>query len=317
MGFSEEFVKNAAAEVVSQSMQPDYNFIKKIIQQALVNAAQTAPYFDPNDVSVYLQGSYACKTNTKFQSKLEVIVEVNKTREFDYNTMIRSDMRMRENFFIDFKHYFDVRRFKEVLVAELRKILRVDVVMGTTTILIPAFDKMQHAVDIFPCFKYKFFRPEGGSVRGKLVYDQKLEEHFLMFTNLHTVNGDLKDTMTKGNFKRMVRFMKNLVAISAREDKNIHMVRGYYVECLLYNVPNEMYFATDNKLLSVFLKVINWLNFANLNDFICQNQVWSLWGNADGFWDQHAARQFINDVIEFYEAFPDKRTEIIKEDAEQ
>ena len=316
MGFSKEFVNNAAEEVTSLSMQADYNFIRKVLQQALINAARTAPYFDPNDVSIYLQGCYPSKTNTKFQSKIEVIVELAKTREYDYNTMTRTDMKMRDNFFIDFEHYFDVKHFSEVLADALGQILRINVTMGTTTILIPAFGNLQHAIDIFPCFKYKFFRPEGGSIRGKLVYDQKLDEHFLMFTNLHAVNGDLKDTMTRGNFKRMVRLFKNLVAISARENNIIHFVRGYYIECLLYNVPNEMYLAQDGELLSVFLKVINWLNFANMDDFVCQNQIWSLWGNADGFWYQGAARQFINDVIEFYETFPEKRTEIIKEDVE-
>ncbi len=314
MGFSEEFINNAAAEVNSNSMQADYDFIEGKLKQAVVNASIAMPYFDPNDVSIYLQGCYACKTNTKFQSKIEIIVEVNKTREFDYDTMVPSSMQMRDDFFIDFEHYFNVKRFKQVLADEIKKILGIRIIIGATTILIPSFGSVQHSIDVFPCFKYKYFTPEGGSIRSKLVYDEKLEEHFLMFTNLHTVNGNLKDTMTQGNFKRMVRFMKNLVAISAREDKNIHFVRGYYVECLLYNVPNEMYLVTDGKLSSVFLKVINWLNFANLNDFICQNQMWSLWGNADGFWDQHSARQFINDVIEFYEAFPDKRTEIIKED---
>lgn len=314
MGFSEEFVNQAAEEVTSKSMQSDFDFIKHNLEQAIINVAKDEPYFNPEDVSIYLQGCYACKTNTRFQSKIEIIVEVNKTIDFDYNTMIRTDMKMREDFFIDFNHVFTVKRFKEVLANELRKILKIKATLGPTTIFIPAFDDLQHAIDIFPCFKYKYFRPEGGSIRCKLVYDQRLEEHFLMFTNLHTVNGNLKDSMTQGNFKRIVRLVKNLVAISGREDGNIHSVRGYYIECLLYNVPNEMYLTTDGKLLSVFLKVINWLNFANLDDFVCQNQIWSLWGNADGFWYQHAARQFINDLIEFYESFPSKRIEIIKED---
>ncbi len=314
MGFSEEFVKKASEEVTSLSMQADYNYMKKNLRQAVANVSRLAPYFDPNDVVIYLQGCYACKTNTRFQSKLEMIVEITKTREYDYATMTRSDMKMRDNFFIDFDHYFDVKHFKDLLADEISRILRIEVSTSTTTILVPAFGDLQHSIDIFPCFKYKYFRPEGGSIRSKLVYDQNLDEHFLMFTNLHAVNGNLKDTMTQGNFKRMVRLMKNLVAISAREDNIIHFVRGYYVECLLYNVPNEMYFTTDGKLSSIFLKIVNWLNFANLDEFVCQNQIWSLWGNADGFWNQNSARQFINDVIEFYEAFPEKRTEIIKED---
>ena len=316
MGFSEEFIKNATAEVVSRSVQSDFQFIEKKLKEAVANAAQSSLYFDPNDVSIYLQGSYACKTNTKFQSKIEVIVELARTREFDYETLTSKNMKFHDNFFMDFEHYFSVKHFKQVLLAELKKLVDVKLIIRSTTILVPAHESLQHSVDIFPCFKYKYFNEVGGSVRSKLVYDEKLDEHFLMFTNLHAENGDLKDSMTRGNFKRMVRLFKNLVAISSREDNIIHFVRGYYLECLLYNVPNEMYFSQDNKLSSVFLKIVNWLNFANLDDFVCQNQIWSLWGNADGFWNKNSARRFINDLIEFYEAFPDKRTEIIKEDEE-
>lgn len=316
MGFSEEFIKNASAEVVSRTVQADYEFIEKKMREAVANIAKSLLYFKPEDVVIYLQGCYACKTNTKFQSKIEVIVEITKTRDYDYETMTPKDMKVHDNFFIDFDHYFSVKRFKQALVAELNKLLNVKISVGTTTILIPAFEPIKHSIDVFPCFKFKYFNQHGGSVRSKLVYDQRLDEHFLMFTNLHAVNGNLKDSMTRGNFKRMVRFLKNLVAISSRENNIIHYVRGYYIECLLYNVPNEMYYSNDGKLSSVFLKIINWLNFSNLDDFICQNQVWSLWGNADGFWDKGSARRFINDLIEFHEAFPDKRTEIIKEDAE-
>ena len=102
MGFSEEFINNASAEVTSRSVQADYDFIEKTLRQAVINASQTSLYFDPNDVTIYLQGSYACKTNTKFQSKIEVIVELKKTREFDYETMTRKDMKFRDNFYIDF-----------------------------------------------------------------------------------------------------------------------------------------------------------------------------------------------------------------------
>lgn len=312
LGFCEEFVNNAAEVVVSKSVKPDYDYIEKILRQAVNNAAVTAPYFKPEDVLIYLQGSYACKTNTKFQAKMEVVVELQKTTEYDYEKMTNADFVMREDFFVNFEYYFDVKRFKDALVSELQKLVKQKITVGVTNILIPPLADLQHTIDVLPCFKYKYFTPDGGSIRCKLVYDKTLDEHYLMFTNLHAANGQLKDEITQGNFKRMVRLFKHIVAISLREDMNIQGVRGYFVECMLYNVPNEMYFSADGKLLSVFLKVINWLNFADLDDFVCQNQIWSFWGRADGFWYQAAARQFINDVIEFYQAFPDKRTEIIK-----
>lgn len=295
-------------------MQSDYNYIEKILKQAVAKAAVTAPFFDAKDVVIYLQGSYASQTNTKFQSKIEVVVEVQKTQEYDYQTARREDFKMREDFFVDFEHYFDVKRFKDALADEIKKLIKQKVVLDATNILIPAFGELQHSIDIFPCFKYKYFLPDGASIRGKLVYEKNLDEHYLIFTNLHAANGELKDEMTHGNFKKMVRFFKTLTAISLREDFNLRNVRGYYVECLLYNVPNEMFYAVDGKLSAVFLKIINWLNFADLDDFVCQNQIWSLWGIADGFWTKSAARQYINDLIEFYESFPPKRTEIIKEE---
>ena len=314
MGFSEEFVKNASKEVISKSIKSDYAFIENILKTAVNNAAQATPYFKPEDVLIYLQGSYACHTNSHFQSKMEVVVEVTRTREYSYDVMMRNEFKMRDNFYIDFNHYFDVKRFKDSLAEQLNLLLKQKVVFSDTNLLIPAFGSLQHSVDIFPCFKYKYFTDEGGSMRGKLVYDRHLDDHYLIFTNFHAANGNLKDEITRGNFKRMVRFFKNIMAISLREDGKIHRVRGYYIECLLYNVPTEMFFTADGKLSSVFLKIINWLNFADLDDFICQNQIWGLWGNADGFWNKAAARQFIHDVIEFYEAFPSKRTEVIKTD---
>lgn len=315
MGFCEEFVENASAINVSKSVKGDYEFIENILKQAVANAAATTPYFDAKDVLIYLQGSYACQTNTKFQTKMEVVVELVKTSEYDYETMRPEHFHLREDFYADFNYYFDVRKFKECLLTQIQKLVKPKIIVGATNFLIPAFGDLQHIVDIFPCFKYKYFDDRGGSIRAKLVFDRNLNDHYLIFTNLHAANGKLKDEMTQGNFKRIVRLFKNLVAISLREDKNIHAVRGYYIECLLYNVPNEIYYAEDGKLVSVFLKVINWLNFANLDDFVCQNQIWSFWGMADGFWNKAAARQLIRDMIEFYNNFPNKRTEVIKEES--
>ena len=127
MGFSEEFIKNASEEVISKSMQNDFNYIEEKLKLAVASAARIAPFFNSEDVSIYLQGSYACKTNTKFQSKIEVIVELKKTTEYDYEKITFDDLQYRDDFFVDFNHYFDVYRFKQVLAEELKKKYEVNV----------------------------------------------------------------------------------------------------------------------------------------------------------------------------------------------
>ncbi len=313
MGFSEKFIKNASDIVKSKTVDADYEYIEDLLKQAVERVAVSTPYFDPKDVKIFLQGSYLSRTNTAFQSKLEVVVEIKKIKDFDSSLMRKEDFIIHDNFFIEFNHFFDVKRFKNALITELKTLTKQSIKINPVTFSIPAHKQLRHIVDIFPCFTYKFFNQDGGQMTGKLVHNKVLDEHYLIFTNLHSDNGELKNELTKGKFKDMVRLFKTLIAISEREDLNINPIRGYYTECLLYNVPNEIYYTEEGTLLSTFLKVINWLNFTNLDDFVCQNQIWSLWGTADGFWNKAAAKQFINDVIEFYDKFPSKRTEIVKD----
>jgi hypothetical protein len=313
MGFSKEFVDNASKKVESKTALADYIIIEPILKKAVERAAETAPYFDPKDVQIYLQGSYASETNISFQSKLEIVVEITRTKEFSADSMKKSEFILLDNFYIEFNHYFDVKRFKDILVAETEKIIKRNIEMKPVNFTIPMHGDLRHDIDVCPCFSYKYFDAGGGSIRGKLVYNSEINENYLIFTNLHAENGDMKDEATGGVFKKIVRLFKTLMAISRREDGDMKFVRGYYIECLLYNVPNEMYYSLDGKTLSVFLKIINWLNFADMSNFVCQNQIWSLWGGADGFWDKASAKRFVNDVIEFYNGFPNKRDEIIKE----
>jgi hypothetical protein len=177
--------------------------------------------------------------------------------------------------------------------------------------LIPAYDKLQHDIEVLPVFSYKYFGQGGEAVNGFLAYDREIDEYFMAFNNLSQDNGNRKDKVTNGKFKDMVRLFKTVTGISGREDGIIHPVRGYFIESLLFNVPNEMFLTANDNNLSVFLKVINWLNFANLEEIICPNQIWSLWGDADGFWHQNEAKKFISEVIKFYNNFPSNRKEVI------
>ena len=48
-------------------------------------------------------------------------------------------------------------RFKQILIDELKKLLNTKLIIRPTTILVPATSKLQHSIEIFPCFKYRFF----------------------------------------------------------------------------------------------------------------------------------------------------------------
>jgi hypothetical protein len=312
MGFSKKFVKNASKKIESKSALADYKIIEPILQKAVAQVATVCPYFSPDDVEIYMQGSYATETNIAFQSKIEVAVEVKKTNEFNPAKMKSRDFLIYDNFYIVFNYDFDVKKFKENLISAVEAEIKQRVKKGDVNFLIKAFGNLQHDIDICPCFSYKYFDIHGGKIDAKLVYSNQIEENFLMFINLHGENGRLKDKLTNGKYKELVRLIKTVISISKREDRYIKFVRGYYVDCLLYNVPTEMFITSDGETLSAFLKVLNWLNFADFTDFTCQNAIWSLWGGADGFWNEESAKELVVELIEYYNAFPETREKIVE-----
>jgi hypothetical protein len=312
MAFSTKFADNASKKIESKSALADYKIIEPILKKAVATVSSVWPYFKPEDVEIYMQGSYSTGTNIAFQSKLEVAVEIKKTTEFSAEKMTAKDFIIFDNFYIAFNHTFDPKKFREALITSIEAELKHKVRERPVNFVIPAFGELQHDIDICPCFSYKYFSERGGKINCKLVYNGELDENYLMFINLHVENGKLKDTITKGKFKEVVRLFKTIVSMSRREDDAIKYVRGYYIECMLYNVPNEMYLTADGTVLSAFLKVLNWLNFCDPSNFVCQNEIWSLWGGADGFWQPSHAQKLINDVITYYNNFPLDRDDIVQ-----
>jgi hypothetical protein len=313
MGFSKKFAKNISKVIESKSATADYKLIEPILKKAVEQVAAVCPFFSANDVNIYMQGSYATETNIAFQSKIEVAVEVKKTNEFDPSKMKAKDFEIFDNFYITYNYEFDVKKFRENLISAIEAEIKHKVKKGEVNFLVKAFGSLQHDIDIYPCFSYKYFGADGSKIDCKLVYNTEIDENYLMFINLHSQNAVLKNKLTDGRYKEIVRMIKTVVSISKREDHYIRYTRGYFIECLLYNVPNEMYMTADNEILSAFLKVLNWLNFADFDDFICQNGIWSLWGGADGFWDEEAAKMFISELIAYFNAFPPEREKIIEE----
>ena len=74
---------------------------------------------------------------------------------------------------------------------------------------------------------------------------------------------------------------------------------SYFIECLLYNVPNGLFSA---KLAPTYTGIIDWLKTAKLKDFECQNGQVPLFGPRPEQWSQKKARAFIKALRELWEA---------------
>jgi hypothetical protein len=124
------------------------------------------------------------------------------------------------------------------------------------------------------------------------------------YPKLHRKNGETKQSRTGDNYKSLVRTVKN-ARRKLYEDGVISkdLSPSYFVECLLYNIPNSEY---GSDLAQTYLNVLNWLNdnrstFASMK---CQNGVTDLFGSTPEQWKVDKAEQLVNVLIRQWNNWP-------------
>lgn len=70
------------------------------------------------------------------------------------------------------------------------------------------------------------------------------------------------------------------------------MASSHAIECLLYNVPN------GNSYTDSVVNVVNWLNGADLTNFVCQNGIQRLF--EQNRWSVQSARAFIGALVQMW-----------------
>ncbi|MCL2229266.1 MAG: hypothetical protein FWC00_05585 [Firmicutes bacterium] len=324
MSFHEKFIYNASKFVEVKSVEADFKYTKDLILKAISRI--TTIKINPSDVDIYTHGSYPNDTNIFFPSNLEVCVEL-KVPEFEY--------QISREYYISHDLPYGPREFRDDLYEAMRQVTaeneaRTQLKAPECTkyakcIVLEKYKNLKHSVEILPCVSFKMVEINGidqiqvgKTFQGVLFFDESLVTaknqffHYIAtFPKVHQRNGQLKDEKTAGNFKQMVRLFKTIKYIAMREgeynDTLSFYTRGYFIECLLFNVPSAIYRGETQE--QVFLKILNYLRHVNLRNFVCQNMVWYLFGEAKEFWNERDAEKLIKAIrIMYEETDPDRTT---------
>ncbi len=90
----------------------------------------------------------------------------------------------------------------------------------------------------------------------------------------HSDNCTTKHQATASWFKPLVRVFKNVRAKLVSDGViDAEVAPSYYIEGLLYNVPNEKFGASYE---ASFLNALNWLLKADRSQFVCANEQYYL-----------------------------------------
>lgn len=253
-----------------------------------------------NSVTIYLQGSYRNSTNIYGNSDVDIVVETSNVFYGDPSGLSDEKKQIYESLKNPSQYTWAIYK-KEVLDTLINHFGRANIEIGNKSIKI---NTGNYEADVVPCIQYRKYIDYDYSqvlqkyIEGMKFFTTKENREVINYPKRHYSFGTEKNQQTGEMYKKAVRIFKNIKSRLVNSGKlEKETAPSYFVENLLYNVPNEQYLK--NNFSQTVFNILKWLgdNRNNMSTFICQNQIVYLFGAAQEQWNQDDARNFIDECI--------------------
>lgn len=274
-----------------------YNTIKSVLE------ANSTPYAGKN-FKVFLQGSYGNDTNIYAESDVDIIIRLDDCFQSDLTQLTDDEKAAYKSAFSD-ATYTHVDFKKDVLSVLIQQYGHA-VTAGDKAIAIEANGSRRKA-DVIVAIqfrRYLKFRSSSDSdyVEGICFWNGK-GDRIANYPKQHSANLTTKHQSTSKWFKPMARVFKNMRSRMVDDD----LIKGgvapsYYIEGLLYNVPNE---KLTSSYQDCVVNTLNWyLQEASKSDLVCANEQYYLL--RDGYhtcWTLANCDAFVEAAVELWNAW--------------
>ena len=252
------------------------------------------------DFDVFLQGSYRNSTNIYGDSDVDVVAMLKETFKPDYDYLDESSKALVKLGHVDAT--YTLTDFRRDVSNAIRRAFPIHAITeGGKSIKIPRTSNNIPA-DVVPCLEYRLYLPpktllaDASHVDGIWLWDVQRHHAVTSFPKYSYDNSVAKHARTNQWYKPTVRIFKN--ARGWMEDNGLIQsgtASSHAIECLLYNVPDQQFGSSYGDTV---VNVVNWLNGADLTDFVCQNGIQRLFDS--GRWTQQNARAYIGALIQMW-----------------
>jgi hypothetical protein len=254
-------------------------------------------------IDIFLQGSYCNSTNIYAESDVDVVIRRDSTFNYDLTALTPVEAATFHSVYSESASYA-YAIFKSDVIAALRKSFGYDdVTSGTKAIKIRASGSRRSA-DVVVANAFRRFSSFPNilgeqSVDG-MSFFTSTGERIVNYPKQHSENCTIKHQNTSRLFKPMVRIVKNmrskLVADGVIEDG---LAPSYFIEGLLYNVPNGE-FGTN--YTTTFLGALVWLLEADVSTLRCANEQGPLVRDSSAVcWPAANCKQFLSAITSLWQ----------------
>lgn len=194
------------------------------------------------EITVFGQGSYANDTNVRLESDVDINVCCTSTFYTQYSGGLSDD---KLGYVISDVMYSD---FKE----SVRKALVAAFGYGNVKIKNKCFSIKEASTrvkaDVVPTFELRRFDDSNVNhiIKGVKYFSDKGEE-VVNYPKQHIENGKQKNSRTQKRYKRVVRIFKKVRYKMIEDGVDVSPnITSFLLECLVWNVPDDMFNGNDN-----------------------------------------------------------------------
>jgi hypothetical protein len=260
-----------------------------------------AHYTDRN-FQVFLQGSYGNDTNILAESDVDVVIRYDGAFFRDLDALPPEQVAAYKAFYVDSAYRYN--DFKNHVQEALRSAFGKSAKPGTKAIKIESGGSRRSA-DVVVAYEYRrYYKFKSASDEsydpgiGFLASDGSLIANY---PKQHSENCTTKHQGTGNQFKPTVRIFKNMRTRLVEKGRlGAGVAPSYYIEGLLYNVPNPQYVL--DRAQTVY-NVLCWLvKTTDRTNFVCANEQYYLLRNDSPVcWPEARGPEFIAALVELWD----------------
>lgn len=275
-----------------QQSADTYGVVKRALE------ARDTEYAD-RSVEVFLQGSYGNDTNIYAESDIDVVVRTDSIYYYDTSELNPQELQSFYGSFVAATYsYAD---YKSQVVKGLEKSFgKPDVKAGLKAVKIKDNgDRRSCDVVVATEFRRYYSAPFGPRYVAGICFFTSGGLRISNYPKQHSANLTSKHQATYRWFKPMVRILKNMRSRLVDEGAlTAGCAPSYFIEGLLYNVPNDKFGVSHG---NSFVAALNWILAADRTKFVtpsgqhylCRNGAAECWPCSD-------CDLFINEVVKLW-----------------
>lgn len=202
-------------------------------ERMIKEAIRDHPAFDDCPLTVYAKGSYANNTNVRADSDVDIAVQCSDVLYWD-----EAEPGSKLTKGGPYSGPWTPSKLRaELEVALTNKFPGQVDTSGSTAIQVNSSSARVDG-DVLPCFDYRYYFANGGYREGSRAFKTD-GAAITNYPEQHLDMGRTKNTRTSLRFKKAVRVMKRVENVMV-EDSAIDQLPSYFIECLVYNVPDHI-----------------------------------------------------------------------------